>query len=83
MHLRIHSRSTAPLPFVLGRCSKPSFTPCKFRFLHSVRTQLTAARNDLEQVLKSSMHTYLEEIIVNESQAAIFSILFLPFSLAR
>ncbi len=52
MFLRTCSRSTAPLPVVLGRCSKSSFTHCKLRFLRSVRTQLTAVRNDLEQVLR-------------------------------
>ncbi len=53
--LRTCSRSTAPLPFALGRYSKSSFTLCKLRFLRSIRTQLAAARNDLEQVLKYLM----------------------------
>ncbi len=48
--LRTCSSSTAPLLFVLGRYSKPSFTSCKLRFLRSVLTQLTVACDDLEQV---------------------------------
>ena len=51
--LRTCSRSIAPLPVVLGRYSKSSFTSCKLRFLRSVRTQLITAHNDLEQVLRT------------------------------
>ncbi len=46
-YFRACLRSTAPLPFVVGRCSKSSFTPCKLRFLRSALPQLTAARDDL------------------------------------
>jgi hypothetical protein len=38
----------------LGGARNPTLTPCKLRFLCSVRTQLPAGRNDLEQALKAS-----------------------------
>jgi ABC-type branched-subunit amino acid transport system substrate-binding protein len=69
--LRAGSISTPPLPFADGRHSKSSFTASKLRFFRSIRPQLSAVHNDLEQalgltidsaitlVLNLSKHTHL------------------------